>query len=66
VKVDESCSLPASTRLHYYEHLRFFEAATRGAPVEVTAEDGLRAVEIGAAAELSARERRPIELGGKT
>jgi predicted dehydrogenase len=46
----------------YYEHVRFFEAATRGAPVEVTAEDGLRAVEIGAAAERSAAERRPIEL----
>jgi hypothetical protein len=50
----------------YYEHLRFFEAATRGGPVEVTAEDGLRAVELGAAAELSARERRPVELGGET
>jgi len=48
----------------YYEHVRFFEAATRGAPVEVTAEDGLRAVEIGAAAEQSAQERRPIELTG--
>ena len=46
----------------YYEHVRFFEAATRGAPVEVTAEDGLRAVEIGAAAEQSAKEARPIEL----
>jgi myo-inositol 2-dehydrogenase / D-chiro-inositol 1-dehydrogenase len=52
----------------YYEHVRFFEAATRGSRVEVTAEDGLRAVEIGAAAEQSARERRPIELntGRKT
>ena len=48
----------------WYEHVRFFEAATRGAPVEVTAEDGLRAVEIGAAAEQSARERRPVKLGG--
>jgi predicted dehydrogenase len=47
----------------YYEHVRFFEAAAHGAPVEVTAEDGLRAVEIGAAAERSAVERRPIELG---
>ncbi len=48
----------------YYEHLRFFEAVVRGAPVEVTAEDGLRAVEIGAAAERSAQAGRPIELGG--
>ena len=46
----------------YYEHLRFFEAATRGAPVEVTAEDGLRAVELGAAAEQSAKAGRPVEL----
>jgi predicted dehydrogenase len=50
----------------FYEHQRFYEAAARGAPVEVTAEDGLAAVEIGAAAERSARERRPIELGGDT
>lgn len=67
VKVDEKL---LTAGIHhgstYYEHLRFFEAATRGAPVEVTAEDGLRAVEIGAAAEQSARERRPIELGGST
>jgi predicted dehydrogenase len=50
----------------YYQHLRFFEAATRGAPVEVTAADGLAAVELGAAAEQSARERRAVELGGTT
>jgi len=49
----------------YYEHLRFFEAATRGAPVEVTAEDGLCAVEIGAAAEQSAKDGRPVDLGGR-
>jgi predicted dehydrogenase len=48
----------------YYEHVRFFEAAMRGAPVEVTPEDGLRAVELGAAAEQSAREGRPLALGG--
>jgi predicted dehydrogenase len=48
----------------HYEHLRFFESVVRGAAVEVTAEDGLRAVELGAAAERSARERRPVELGG--
>jgi myo-inositol 2-dehydrogenase/D-chiro-inositol 1-dehydrogenase len=50
----------------YHEHERFFAAVTRGAPVEVTAEDGLRAVELGAAAERSAQQRRPIELGGAT
>jgi len=47
----------------YTEHERFFAAATRGAPVEVTAEDGLRAVEIGLAAEQSVRSARPIALG---
>jgi myo-inositol 2-dehydrogenase/D-chiro-inositol 1-dehydrogenase len=50
----------------YHQHERFFVAVTRGAPVEVTAQDGLRAVELGAAAEQSARERRPVELGGTT
>jgi predicted dehydrogenase len=47
----------------FYEHERFFAAVVRGTPVEVTAEDGLRAVEIGAAAERSVKEGRPIGLG---
>jgi predicted dehydrogenase len=46
----------------YFQHLRFFDAVTKGARVEVTAEDGLRAVAMGAAAELSARAKRPVEL----
>jgi myo-inositol 2-dehydrogenase / D-chiro-inositol 1-dehydrogenase len=71
----ERCEVPVDPVLRgigfhhgstYHEHERFFAAVTRGAPVEVAAEDGLRAVELGAAAEQSARERRPIELGGKT
>ena len=46
----------------FYEHQKF-NAAVRGAgPVEVTADDGLRAVAIGAAAELSAREHRVVEM----
>jgi len=46
----------------FYEHQRF-NAAVRGAgPVEVTARDGLMAVAIGAAAEISARERRVVEM----
>ncbi|QHL91280.1 Gfo/Idh/MocA family oxidoreductase [Sphingomonas changnyeongensis] len=46
----------------YYQH-QAFNAAVRGqGPVIVSAEDGLRAVEIGAAAELSAREKRVVEL----
>jgi predicted dehydrogenase len=48
----------------YYQHERFFAAVTRGAPVEVTAEDGLRAVEIGAAAERSVTEGCPVALEG--
>jgi myo-inositol 2-dehydrogenase / D-chiro-inositol 1-dehydrogenase len=46
----------------FYQH-QAFNAAVRGeGPVIVTAEDGLRAVEIGAAAELSAREKRVVTL----
>jgi myo-inositol 2-dehydrogenase/D-chiro-inositol 1-dehydrogenase len=46
----------------FYEHQKF-NAAVRGeGPVEVTARDGLMAVAIGAAAELSARERRVVEM----
>jgi predicted dehydrogenase len=46
----------------FYEHQKF-NAAVRGAgPVEVTAQDGLAAVAIGAAAELSAREKRTVEM----
>jgi predicted dehydrogenase len=46
----------------FYEHQKF-NAAVRGAgPVEVTAHDGLMAVAIGAAAELSAREHRVVHM----
>ena len=46
----------------FYEHQRF-NAAVRGeGPVEVTAHDGLMAVAIGAAAELSAREKRVVTM----
>lgn len=46
----------------FYEHQRF-NAAVRGqGPVEVTAHDGLMAVAIGAAAELSAHEHRVVEM----
>jgi len=47
----------------FYEHQRF-NAAVRGAgAVEVTAHDGLMAVAIGTAAELSAREKRVVTMG---
>jgi predicted dehydrogenase len=46
----------------FYEHQKF-NAAVRGqGPVEVTAHDGMMAVAIGAAAELSAREHRVVEM----
>lgn len=46
----------------WYEHEKF-NAAVRGeGEVEVTAHDGLMAVAIGAAAELSAREKRVVEM----
>ena len=46
----------------YYQHQKF-NAAVRGAgPVEVTARDGLMAVAIGTAAEISAREHRVVTL----
>ncbi|MAE95089.1 MAG: oxidoreductase [Deltaproteobacteria bacterium] len=46
----------------FVEHLGFRRAILDGTAPQVTAEDGLRAVMIGAAAELSAAERRPVEL----
>jgi predicted dehydrogenase len=46
----------------FYEHQKF-NAAVRGAGlVEVTAHDGLMAVAIGTAAEISAREKRVVEM----
>lgn len=46
----------------YFQDQAFLDAVLRGGPTIVTAEDGYRAVEIGAAAELSAREKRVVEL----
>ena len=46
----------------YYQLGAFLEALGGEAPVLVTAEDGARAVAIGAAAELSAREKRVVRL----
>lgn len=46
----------------FYQHQRF-NAAVRGeGAVEVTARDGLMAVAIGTAAEISAREKRVVEM----
>ena len=46
----------------FYQHQRFIAAVRGENPVEVTAHDGLMAVAIGAAAEISAREKRVVEM----
>jgi predicted dehydrogenase len=46
----------------YFQLTAFIEAVRGRGPVSVTADDGLRAVAIGAAAELSAREKRVVTL----
>jgi predicted dehydrogenase len=46
----------------YYQLQAFLKAVAGEGPVIVTAEDGLRAVAIGVAAEISAREKRVVEM----
>jgi predicted dehydrogenase len=46
----------------YYQHQKFFAAVSGSGPVEVTATDGLMAVAIGTAAEISAREKRVVTM----
>ena len=46
----------------FYEHQKFAAAVRGEGQVEVSADDGLRAVAIGTAAEISARERRVVEM----
>jgi predicted dehydrogenase len=46
----------------FYQHQKFIAAVRGEGPVEVTATDGLRAVAIGTAAEISARERRVVTM----
>jgi predicted dehydrogenase len=48
----------------FYQHQKFRAAVIDGAPVEVTMEDGLKAVAIGLAAELSVKERRAVAIDG--
>ncbi|KQO06062.1 Gfo/Idh/MocA family protein [Sphingomonas sp. Leaf242] len=46
----------------FYEHQKFIAAVRGEGTVEVTARDGLMAVAIGTAAEISAREHRVVEM----
>jgi myo-inositol 2-dehydrogenase / D-chiro-inositol 1-dehydrogenase len=46
----------------YYEHQKFYSALVDNTPVEVSAHDGMMAVAIGTAAEISAREKRVVEM----
>jgi myo-inositol 2-dehydrogenase / D-chiro-inositol 1-dehydrogenase len=46
----------------YFQHRAFIKAIRSGGAAQVTAADGYRAVAIGAAAELSAREKRVVEM----
>ena len=46
----------------FYEHQKFRAAILGTGSVDVTAQDGLMAVAIGTAAELSAREKRAVEM----
>ncbi len=46
----------------YYQQAAFLDALASGGRAAVTAEDGLRAVAMGIAAEISARERRAVAM----
>jgi predicted dehydrogenase len=46
----------------YFQHRRFLDAILQGRPADVTAEDGFRAIAMGYAAELSAREGRAVTM----
>jgi len=63
VPVDEAALKAGSHHGATYYQLAAFLAAVEGhGPAQVTAQDGLAAVAIGAAAELSAREHRVVRL----
>ncbi len=63
VPVDEAALKAGSHHgATYYQLAAFLDAVHGRGAVQVTAEDGLKAVAIGAAAELSAREHRVVRL----
>ncbi len=63
VPVDEAALRAGSHHgATYYQLAAFLDAVHGRGPVQVSAEDGLKAVIMGAAAELSARERRLVQI----
>jgi myo-inositol 2-dehydrogenase / D-chiro-inositol 1-dehydrogenase len=63
VPVDEAALRAGSHHgATWFEHQKFAAAIRDGGPVEVSAEDGLIAVAMGRAAEISAREKRVIDM----
>ena len=63
VQVDPTALAAGTHHGATFHQLQAFVAAARGdGPVAVTADDGLRAVAIGLAAEISAREHRVVEM----
>ncbi|MFN3371274.1 MAG: Gfo/Idh/MocA family protein [Sphingomonadaceae bacterium] len=63
VEVDEAALKAGSHHgSTWYEHQEFARSVRTGHPPQVSAHDGLMAVAMGAAAELSAREKRAVEM----
>jgi predicted dehydrogenase len=63
VSVDDAAMAAGSHHgATFHQHEAFAKAVRGEGPVEVTARDGLLAVAIGAAAEISAREGRAVQL----
>ena len=63
VSVDETALKSGSHHgSTYYEHQKFYSAVVGNGRVEVSAKDGLMAVAIGTAAEISAREHRVVTM----
>ncbi|MBC9033058.1 Gfo/Idh/MocA family oxidoreductase [Sphingomonas sp. JC676] len=63
VAVDEAAMAAGSHHgATFHQHEAFARAVRGEGPIEVTARDGLLAVAIGVAAEISAREQRAVEL----
>ncbi|MFT4730727.1 MAG: myo-inositol 2-dehydrogenase/D-chiro-inositol 1-dehydrogenase, partial [Granulosicoccus sp.] len=46
----------------FYQHVQFGEAVLNGTPVQVSAEDGVKAVRIGVAAQESIRTGQAIDM----